>query len=135
MVALLVHFDILYLFLVNIFHLLLVSNVVANFHLLFNEVLSLDERAYELFSLFTLQVSYFVLVNYICNLELLFLSLQLMLLVHELLPQDTFLIIEVEEDAQVFGHLIVLLGLDNSLDLALLGHLLLHLVYFLNVFL
>ena len=109
--------------------------MVANFHLLFNEILCLNEGAYELFSLFTLQVSYFVLVNYICNLELLFLSLQLMLLVHELLPQDTFLIIEVEEDAQVFGHLIVLLGLDNSLDLALLGHLLFYLVYFLNVLL
>ena len=97
MVALLVHFDILYLLLVNVFNLLLVSNVIANFHLLFNEVLSLDEGAYKFFSLFSLQVSYFVLVNYICDLELLFLGLQLMLLVHELLPQDTFLIIEVEE--------------------------------------
>ena len=135
MVALLVHFDILYLLLVNIFYLLLVSNVVANFHLLFNEVLSLDEGTDELLSLFALQVSNFVLVNYIGNLELLFLSLQLMLLVHELLSQDTFLIIEVEEDAKVLSHLVVLLGLDNSLDLALLGHLLLDLVYFLNVLL
>lgn len=135
MVALLVHFDILYLLLVHLFHLLLVSNMVAYFHLLFNEVLSLDKGAYELISLFALQVSNFILVNYIGNLELLFLSLQLMLLVHELLPQDTFLIIEVEEDAQVLGHLVVLLGLDNSLDLALLGHLLLNLVYFLNVIL
>ena len=78
---------------------LLVTNVVANLHLLFYQVLGLNEGADELVSLFAFQEPDLVLMNYIGLLELLFLGLKLMLLVNELLAEDPFLIIQIEEDA------------------------------------
>ena len=78
---------------------LLVTNVVTNLHLLFYQVLGLNEGANELVSLFTFQEPDLVLMNYIGLLELLFLGLKLMLLVNELLAEDPFLIIQIEEDA------------------------------------
>ena len=78
---------------------LLVTNVVTNLHLLFYQVLGLNERANELVSLLTFQEPDLVLMNYIGLLELLFLGLKLMLLVNELLAEDSFLIIQIEEDA------------------------------------
>ena len=61
-------------------------------------------------------------MNYICNLELLFLCLQFVLLVNQFLSQDALFVVEVEEDTQVFGQLVVLLSLDDSLDFPLLGY-------------
>ena len=78
---------------------LLVTNVVTNLHLLLDQVLGLNERANELVSLFTFQEPDLVLMNHIGLLELLFLGLKLMLLVNELLAEDSFLIIQIEEDA------------------------------------
>lgn len=115
-------FDDLHLFLVVVFACLFVSDVVADLHLLFNQVLGLDKRPNELFSLFFLQMAHFVLMNYICNLELLFLCLQFVLLVNQFLSQDALFVVEVEEDTQVFGQLVVLLSLDDSLDFPLLGY-------------
>ena len=69
----------------------------------------------------------------VCLLELLLFSLQLVLLVDELLPEDTLLIVQVQEDAQVLIELIVLLRLDDPLDLPLLRHFLFHLVHLVNV--
>ena len=78
---------------------LLVTNVVTDLHLLLDQVLGLNERANELVSLLTFQEPDLVLMNYIGLLELLFLGLKLMLLVNELLAEDSFLIIQIEEDA------------------------------------
>ena len=58
-----------------------------------------------------------------------------MLFVNKLLSQDSLFIVEIQEDAQVLCHLIVLLRLDNALDLALLGDFLFNLVHLDNVFL
>ena len=77
---------------------LLVTNVITNLHLLFYQVLGLDERADELISLLTFQEPDLVLMDHVGLLKLLFLSLKLVLLVDELLAKDSFLIIQVEED-------------------------------------
>mgnify|MGYP000016421099 FL=1 len=58
-----------------------------------------------------------------------------MLFVNKLLSQDSLFIIEIQEDAQVLRHLVVLLCLDDALDLALLGDLLFNLVHLDNVIL
>jgi len=93
----------LHLFLVVVFTRLFVSDVIADLHLLFNQVLGLDKRTNELFSLFFLQMAHFVLMDYICNLELLFLCLQFVLLVNQFLSQDALFVVQVEEDTKVFG--------------------------------
>ena len=112
------------LLLVGVLGVFLVTNVVTNLHLLLDQVLSLNERANELVSFLTFQDPDLVLMHHIGLLKLLFLSLKLVLLVNELLAKDSFLIIQVEEDAQILCHLVVLLSLDDTLDLALLGDLL-----------
>ena len=61
-------------------------------------------------------------MDYICNLELLFLCLQFVLLVNQFLSQDALFVVEVEEDTQVFCQLVVLLSLNDSLDFPLLGY-------------
>ena len=101
---------------------LFVTDVITNLHLLFNQVLRLDERSNELFSLLSLQVSDLVLMDNICFLELPLLGLQLMLLVNELLPENPLLIVQVKKHAQVLVKLAVLLSLDNPLDLSLFRH-------------
>ena len=78
---------------------LLVTNVVTDLHLLLDQVLGLNERANELVSLLTFQDPDFVLMHHVSLLELLFLGLELMLLVDQFLAQDSFLVIQVEEDA------------------------------------
>ena len=80
---------------------LFVTDVITNLHLLFNQVLRLDERPNELFSFLSLQVSDLVLMDNIGFLELPLLGLQLMLLVNEFLPENPLLIIQVKEHAQV----------------------------------
>ena len=117
------------LLLVDVLHVLLVTNVVTNLHLLLDQVLGLNERANELVSFLTLQDPNLVLVHHVGLLKLLFLGLKFVLLVDELLAKDSFLIIQVEEDAQIFRHLIVLLSLNDTLDLALFGDLLPDTVY------
>ena len=72
---------------------LFVTDVITDLHLLFNQVLRLDERPNELFSLLSFQVSDLVLMDNIGFLELPLLGLQLMLLVNELLPENPLLII------------------------------------------
>ena len=98
--------------------------MVTNLHLLFNQILGLDKSAHKLFSFFALQMTNLVLVDDIGDFELFLFCLQLMLLVNELLAKDSFLVVEVEEHAQVLCQLIVLLRLDDALDLSLLGYLL-----------
>jgi hypothetical protein len=74
-------------------------------------------------------VPHLLLVDNICNFELLLLRLKLVLLVNELLSQNTFLIVEIQEDRKVLGQLIALLSFDDPLDLALLGDFLSKLLY------
>ena len=69
--------------------------MVAYFHLLFNKVLGLDKRADKFVALFALQMAHLVLVYYISDLQLLFFSLELVLLVNKFLPQDALFIIQV----------------------------------------
>lgn len=78
---------------------LLVTNVVTDLHLLLDQVLGLNERANELVSLLTFQDPDFVLMHHVGLLELLFLGLKLVLLVDQFLAKDSFLVIQVEEDA------------------------------------
>lgn len=59
--------------------------MITHFHLLLDQVLSLDERTNKLVSFFSLKVAHFILVNNVGNLELLFLSLKLVLLVDKFL--------------------------------------------------
>ena len=87
------------LLLVGVLGVLLVTNVVTNLHLLLDQVLGLNERANELVSLLTFQDPNLVLMHHVGLLKLLFFSLKLVLLVDELLAKDSFLIIQVEEDA------------------------------------
>ena len=54
------------------------------------------------------------------NFELFLLGLQLVLLVDQFLPQNAFLVVEVEEDGQVLGQFVVLLRFDDALDFPLL---------------
>jgi len=77
--------------------------VVSNLHLGLDQVLCLRERPNKLVSFFSLERTDLVLVHHIGNLELLLLCLQLSLLVYELLPQDAFLVVEIEEDGEVLG--------------------------------
>lgn len=118
----------MYLFLVDVFHVFFVSDVVTDLHLLLDQVFRLNESANELLALLSLEVAHFILVYDIGDLELLFSGLELVLLVDEFLSQDALLVIEIEEDTEILGHFIVLLGLDDSFDLALLSHLLFDLV-------
>ena len=124
-----------HLLLVLVFHVLLVSDVITDLHLLLDQVLRLDEGANELVPLFFLQITHLVLMDYIGNLKLLFLRLKLVLLVYQLLSENSLLVIKVQEHAQVFSHLIVLFGLDDSFNLTLLRHLLFRLINFGHVIL
>ena len=99
---------------------LLIADVVADLHLLLDEVFRLDERADELLALFPLKITNLVLVDDIGNFELFLFGLELSLLVDELLSEYALLVVQVQEHAQIPRHLIVLLGLDDALDLALL---------------
>ena len=76
-----------------------------------------------------------VLVDHIGNLELFLFRLELVLLVHELLSQNSLLVVQVQEHAEVLRHLIVLLSLDDALDFSLLCHFLLDLVNLVDVLL
>ena len=71
--------------------------MISNFHLLLDQILRLGERANELFTLLPLQVPHLVLVHNTGNSKLLLLSLELVLLVDQLLPQDALLVIKVQE--------------------------------------
>ena len=71
--------------------------MITHFHLLLDQVLSLDERTNKLVSLFSLKVAHFILVNNVGNLELLFLSLKLVLLVNKFLSLDALLIVQIQE--------------------------------------
>ena len=122
--------DSCHLLLVLVFHMLLVSDVITDLHLFLNQVLSLDKRANELVPLFFLQITHLVLMNYIGNLKLFLFSLKLMLLIHQLLSQDSLFVIKIQEDTQILSHFVVLFGLDDTFDLALLRHLQLNLIYF-----
>ena len=128
---LLIHFRILqrlHLLLVCFLAGLLVPNVITYLHLLLNQILGLHEGADEFVSLLALQVPHLRLVDRGGLLELLLTIIQLCLLVHQLLSQDTLLIVEVEEHAQVLRQLIILLRLNDALDLTLLGHFLTNLI-------
>lgn len=72
-------------------------------------------------------------MHYICNFQLLFLGLKLVLLVDKLLAKNALLIVEVEEDAEILCQFIVLLSFDDSLNFKLLGHLLANFVDFLKL--
>ena len=82
--------------------------MVANLHLLFDQVFGLNKCPNKLFSLLALEMAYLVLMDNVCNFELLFFGLELMLLVHQLLSQDALLVIEVEKHAQILRQFIVL---------------------------
>jgi hypothetical protein len=114
---------------------LFVSNVITDLHLLLDQVLRLHEGANELVPLFFLQITHLVLMDYIGNFELLFLRLKLVLLVNQLLSENSLLVVKVQEHAQIFSHLIVLFGFDDSFDLTLLRHLLFRLINFGHVIL
>ena len=98
--------------------------MITDLHLLLDQILGLDERADEFITLFTFQVPNLGLMHSVGLLQLLLSIVQLSLFVDEFLAEDTLLIIEVKEDAQVFGQLIILLGFDNPLYLSLLCDLL-----------
>ena len=120
---------------INVFGLLLVADMITYLHLFFNQVFRLNEGADKLLALLALQVANFVLVDHIGDPQLLLSCLQLVLLVNKLLAEDALLVVQVEEYAQILRHLVVLLRLDDSLDLALLRHLLLNFVHFLHLIL
>ena len=112
---------------------LFVTDVITDLHLLFNQVLRLDERPNELFSLLSLQVSDLVLMDNIGFFELPLLGLQFMLLVNELLPENPLLIVQVKEHAQVLVQLAVLLCLYDPFNLSLFRHFLPDDLYFGNL--
>ena len=72
---------------------LFVTDVITDLHLLFNQVLRLDERPNKLFSLLSFQVSDLVLMDNIGFLKLPLFGLQFMLLINELLPENPLFIV------------------------------------------
>ena len=124
-------FDDLDLLFVAILDVFLVTNVVTDLHLLFNQVLGLNKRANKVVSFLTFEMSDLVLMDNVGNFELLFFSLKLVLLIYKFLPQNALLVVQVEEDRQILCHLIGLLALDNSVDFSLLRNILFDCVYFL----
>lgn len=84
--------------LVFFFDSLLFADVVANFHLFFDQIFGLGKGADELFTFFTLENTDFLLVNYVGDFKLLFLMLQFVLFVDKLLTQNAFFIVQIQED-------------------------------------
>ena len=78
------------------------------------------EIADELVPFHLFEKSNLVLVDYICPFKRSLLVLQLYLFVSELLPQQSFFVVEIEEHPQVFVELFFLLIFYDSFDLPLL---------------
>lgn len=78
-----------------------VSDEHTYLHLLLDQVLSLSKVSDELLSLHLFQDLDLVLVDNVGSLKRLFLILELILLVSELLPQQSFFIIQVQEHFEV----------------------------------
>ena len=64
-------------------------------------------------------ITYNQIIFECCYFELFLFSLQLVLLVYELLAQDALFVVEVEEDGEILGQLVVLLSFDYSFDFTL----------------
>ena len=73
----------------------LISQSIANFHLLFDQIFSLREWTNELLTFFPLESPHFVLVDNISYFKFLLISFTLLQLVNEFLSQDTFFIVKV----------------------------------------
>jgi hypothetical protein len=89
------------LFLVVSCDVFFVSDEHTYLHLLLDQVLSLSKVSDELLSLHLFQDLDLVLVDNVGSLKRLFLILELILLVSELLPQQSFFIIQVQEHFEV----------------------------------
>lgn len=80
---------------VVLFDLFLLADVVADFHLPLYKVLGLGKRTDELLAFFALENANFLLVNHVSDFKLLFLLLQLVLFVNQLLAKDAFFVVQV----------------------------------------
>lgn len=114
---------------------LLISNEITHFHLLFDQVFGLRERANELLSLLLFQLVHFFNMFNSDSSQILFLELQFNLFIAQLASQCPLLLVQMQENLNISVKLSFLLILDDFFDFSLFHHLLLFFFEYLEILL